>query len=389
MSRLLPFLLLLGCPAEEGAAPDLDAPQPTVLTPSPESAEVPVDAAVVVSFSEAIDPASVGDDTLVLIGPDGWVPGALVVDGDQLTLRPDMPLLPEARYTVTLDGSVADAHGNRLGEPVRWSFDTEDGGPGVLAVLPAPWAEDVTVDTVITIAFSEEVDPDSVTAETVAISAIGMVDGVRQAAGQPLAGELRVDGNVVSFRPDRGRLQEFETDHRIRIAGVRDLKGHAMDGEVISRFTTVLLDPDYRYTLHTEALGRRFALGLADEVATLVEGDEDAAWTADPIRGTTPSWSLQNVAVDDRFLAGGADDAPAFLAGYGDTSDQRWVFVETADRTDVSPGESPDAYRIGNHFDGAERSLAATWDGTAHRAAMKPTRADASQRWFLVNDGYR
>ncbi len=109
----------------------LDTVSPTVVgrIPAPEAADVPLDARVVITFSEELKPETVAAANFTLTGPYGAVPWAGVAydpAGRRVTLTPRGLLLPTTRYTVTIAPSVTDWAGNPVAEADRtWSFTTQ------------------------------------------------------------------------------------------------------------------------------------------------------------------------------------------------------------------------------------------------------------------------
>jgi len=106
---------------------DADTTPPTITghAPAPNAADVPLSANVVVTFSEALDPATLTGN-FTLTGPYGAVPAAVTYNPATfaMTLNPSANLLPTARYTATVAAAVADWAGNTLGADSVWSFET-------------------------------------------------------------------------------------------------------------------------------------------------------------------------------------------------------------------------------------------------------------------------
>jgi len=102
---------------------DLDTTQPTVLDrfPGIDAVDVPLGASVVVTFSEALNPATVVAANVTFEGPYGAVPWdavSYVEDVSQATFEPHGLLLPTSRYTVTISGGVTDWAGNPVAAAV-------------------------------------------------------------------------------------------------------------------------------------------------------------------------------------------------------------------------------------------------------------------------------
>ena len=97
--------------------------------------------------------------------------------------------------------------------------------PSVVSITPEDDASDVDVDQAIEIEFSESLDPDTVSAETVSVT-VGDV---------PVAGELDLSGTTVTFTPER-RLDLLATVTVTVTTGVTDLGGAALEDEFTARF---------------------------------------------------------------------------------------------------------------------------------------------------------
>ncbi len=104
---------------------DLTPPTITGRYPAPNAMDMPLSVNVVVTFSEAIDPATLSGN-FTLTGPYGAVPVAVTYNPAAFTvvLNPTSNLLPTSRYTVTVAADVADWAGLTLGAASTWSFET-------------------------------------------------------------------------------------------------------------------------------------------------------------------------------------------------------------------------------------------------------------------------
>ena len=129
---------------------DLTPPAVTVVSPVASAVAVPADASVSASFSETLDPGSVGPATVTLVEATTSAPvnGAVTYDAPshRVTLIPASPLAPGARYTATLAaglGGIADPAGNTMTTPFSWSFTVaaavvnQPPVPVILTPLPA------------------------------------------------------------------------------------------------------------------------------------------------------------------------------------------------------------------------------------------------------------
>ncbi|MGH7741083.1 MAG: DUF4082 domain-containing protein, partial [Candidatus Eiseniibacteriota bacterium] len=111
-----------------------DVTPPTVLSISPAAGATGISNAtsVTATFSEALDPSTLGNSTFYLTGPGGATIPATVswqAAADLAVLSPSIPLSFSSLYTATLKGSgpsIRDINGNALASNVSWSFTTSD-----------------------------------------------------------------------------------------------------------------------------------------------------------------------------------------------------------------------------------------------------------------------
>ncbi len=114
---------------------------PRVVTTSPADAATGVDrvAAISVTFSEPVLPATLGAGALVLLDPGGApVAGSLGLDlsGRVASFLPTDPLLPASEYRIELAASVSDGEGLLIEGPRSFGFRTEPpSGRGVGGML--------------------------------------------------------------------------------------------------------------------------------------------------------------------------------------------------------------------------------------------------------------
>jgi hypothetical protein len=111
-----------------GDAGDTTPPEVTGTNPSNDASNVPGTTEIRAQFSEALDPATVTEDSFVVSVNGVDLPGALDVDDDLVTFAPGVrfPLL--GNVTVTLGAEITDLAGNALSEaPYEWSFQLADG----------------------------------------------------------------------------------------------------------------------------------------------------------------------------------------------------------------------------------------------------------------------
>ncbi len=155
---------------------------------------------------------------------------SLSADGMQLTFTPQTALATSTQYTVTLNG-LCDLAGNSL-SGVTSNFSTSASATAdtvrpTVTVVPAQGATNVSPDTTVTMTFSEPVD--------VTTLASGTQMTVSGLSGE-VAGELAVNGNVVTFTPTAPLPGNKSITVSVTTA-VTDLAGNVVVG-VTRTFTT-------------------------------------------------------------------------------------------------------------------------------------------------------
>ena len=106
-------------------------PIPPVIVrtdPPPKKRDVPLNAVMLIVFSEPIDAASVTASSVRLLRGSVPVPGAIELGGgDNLALKftPAEPLVPGDEYTLLITRDIADVDGDALAEEHRVEFGTE------------------------------------------------------------------------------------------------------------------------------------------------------------------------------------------------------------------------------------------------------------------------
>lgn|GEM_PF-2031135 len=135
--------------------------------------------------------------------------------------------LPEGIHTLSVTGR--DAAGNWQAETsataTTWTVDLTT--PVVTSISPADNANDVGVNTVITVAFSEEMDPSTITTATFFLN-----DGASS-----IDGTLSCTGTTATFSPSS--VLEYARTYTVTITtGVQDLSGNSLAANTVWSFTT-------------------------------------------------------------------------------------------------------------------------------------------------------
>jgi hypothetical protein len=124
--------------------------------PPPRRPDVPLNATLLVVFSEPLDPASVSTATVRLLLNGSPVPGSVALV-DELRLRavftPDAPLQPGTDYVLSISQGILDLDGDAMPDSYSAAFTTADGAlAAVVHVSADPAAPPVGSAVVSTLA---------------------------------------------------------------------------------------------------------------------------------------------------------------------------------------------------------------------------------------------
>jgi alpha-tubulin suppressor-like RCC1 family protein len=123
---------------------------PKIVRTSPprQKSDVPLNAVIVIVFTEPIDPASIGSTVRLLSGSSAVAGTAHVIaeNGTSVAFRPSAPLEPNTTYRVLVGGTLADLDGETLGHDAEFDFTTGTGSIGVATFIRVP-ADTVRIHT--------------------------------------------------------------------------------------------------------------------------------------------------------------------------------------------------------------------------------------------------
>jgi hypothetical protein len=220
-----------------GSSPATASPYVLAVNPPANASEVPVNAALSLQASTALDATTVTsgsyqvyDNTL-----STYVSGAYSesADGTTVYFLPSSPLATGRTYSVSFIGQgMTDLAGNQLtGAGVsNFSFTTGfsagTSAPQVTGVSPSNGLTQVPINAEITVQFNEPVDAESLSGVT--LSAAG--------SAVPVTATLSAGNQSMTVVPGPGLLAA--TAYTLTVAGVTDLSGNVMSAAFTSTFTT-------------------------------------------------------------------------------------------------------------------------------------------------------
>src|ERR1051326_4197058 len=149
---------------------DTTAPTVSFTVPANTASGVAISGDIAAVFSEAMHPLTINTASLTLKQGTTAVAGTVSYAGVTATFNPSSPLAPGATYTATVTSASRDIAGNALTSDFSWSFTSgatpDTTRPTVSATVAANGAFSVAINQTITAAFSEAMDPLSISATT-------------------------------------------------------------------------------------------------------------------------------------------------------------------------------------------------------------------------------
>jgi methionine-rich copper-binding protein CopC len=215
-----------------------DDTAPTVTATSPVNGATGVSAstAVTITFSEALDPATVTTTNITMraTGSGTAVAGTVAYNTTThvVTFTPNAALAAVS-YTVVATTGIKDAAGNAMSANFQFAFTVGDtSAPTVTAVIPANNATGVAVNSTVKVTFSEPMDPLTINATTITLRPT--------ATGINVAATVAYDAptNTATLTPTGGL--SGNTNYTVTVTtGAKDAAGNALAAVFNSAFTTV------------------------------------------------------------------------------------------------------------------------------------------------------
>lgn len=195
------------------------------------AAAVPIDNKLSVTFSGAMDPATITTSTFSVKQGLAEVSGEVTYSGVTALFTPSSYLAESTLYTATITTGAKDPAGNALASDFVWSFTTglapDVTKPAVSSTDPANGATVVPIGSKLTATFSEAMDPASITATTFTL----------QQGAAAVAGTVSYSGITALFTP-AGDLAAGSIYTATITTGSTDLAGNAVESSYVWSFTT-------------------------------------------------------------------------------------------------------------------------------------------------------
>lgn len=204
---------------------------PEVITTSPAYGAVNVvsDKLITATFNEAMDPASINENTFFLTRAGVRVAGIVTYSGTTATFSPAGLLHPNTVYTATVKRESKNLMGSYMVKDTTWMFNTGS-APAVILTDPAEGASDVMLNKAVTAVFSTAMNPATINA-----ASFKLMQGAT-----PVAGAVSYAGTTATFTPAAAFLPN--TVYSATIATLaKDMAGNAMIKDTTWSFATGVL----------------------------------------------------------------------------------------------------------------------------------------------------
>jgi hypothetical protein len=214
-----------------GVPCDFTAPTVSFTVPANAATGVAANQKIAVTFSEAMNPATITTTSFTLKQGTTAVTGTVSYVGVTATFTPATGLAPLTTYAATITTGAEDLAGNALATDFVWSFTTgaapDTTPPTVSFVVPANAATGVAIGGNIAAAFSEAMDPLTISTATFTLKQGTTV----------VTGTVSYAGVTATFNP-LNNLAPSTTYTATITTGARDLAGNALATAFVWSFTT-------------------------------------------------------------------------------------------------------------------------------------------------------
>ena len=211
--------------------------------PEDNATKVSVNASFVISFSNELKTGSVNENNFSLTTNGSAVSVTVYLSKNIVVLLPASSLSEGTIYTASVLSEVQDTSGNSLGQDSSWKFTTvfsssEDSAdettadttkPSFISITPADNSSSISVNTTISVVFSE-----AVSAVTLSSSTFKLLDNMSNS----VSGSYSLNGSTVTFTPT-DNLSYFRDYSVLLTIGIQDTAGNALSSASSSSFKTL------------------------------------------------------------------------------------------------------------------------------------------------------
>jgi hypothetical protein len=290
LGRVAAFLLLSFATACGNGGDGAPVAGPTVLsiTPLTDAIDVPLNAGVSATFSEAMDPASITSSTFTLTSGPMATPvlGTVTYADKTAVFHPAVPLAGDGSYSATVTTGCRSASGEAMAAKRGWNFKTGgmNSAPRVVSIVPLDGANGVALDGKASAVFSKAMDPATITAATFTLTT--------GATAIPVQGTVTYAGSTAVFSP--AALLDGDRSYTATITtGARSSFGVALAASRSWTFTTRGLNPTTPAVLAVSPVGGATGVSMnGNASATFSEAMDPATLTASTFTLTSGSGAV-------------------------------------------------------------------------------------------------
>jgi len=203
----------------------------TFIVPANNTVGVPIGNKITVTFTEAMNPATINTKTFTVMDGITPVSGTVTYSGVTAVFTPAANLTASTTYTAKITTGAEDLAFNALASDYVWSFTTgataDTTAPIASLKVPGNAATGVLTNSKITVTFSEAMDP-----STISTTTFTLTDGVA-----PVLGTVTYAGVTAVFTPATD-LKASTTYTATITTGAEDLAFNALAGNYVWSFTT-------------------------------------------------------------------------------------------------------------------------------------------------------
>ena len=212
-----------------------DVTPPTVLSAVPANNATSVATSIhpAVTFSEAMNAATINTTNFTLKQGSTAVAGTVAYSGTTATFTPSSDLTANTVYTGTITTGAKDAAGNAIASNYTWSFTTAAAGsvdvtaPTVLSAVPANNATSVATSVHPAVTFSEAMNS----------ATINTTNFTLKQGSTMIAGTVAYSGTTATFTPSSALVANTVYNGTIT-TGAKDAAGNAIASNYTWSFTT-------------------------------------------------------------------------------------------------------------------------------------------------------
>jgi hypothetical protein len=290
-----------------------DATRPDVSStiPASNATGVPINSKLAVTFSKAMDPATITNTTFTLQQGITTVTGTVSYVNGTAIFAPATSLTTNTFYTATITTGATDLASNALASNFVWNFttgaSTDTTAPTVTSTIPAGNVTGVPINQTVNATFSKAMDPATITTANFTVTGPGATTVTGTVA-------YVAASQIATFTPDSNLAPNTTYTNTITI-GVTDLAGNALATKHVWIFTT---GTQIETNLLSINLGSASTFAIMATAAITGGGDQingDVGLSPGSAQGIPPSEINGVIHVDDLAII---DAQNALLNAYND-----------------------------------------------------------------------